>query len=122
MSSKEICAHLTHEPGSWLARAEPAQVSRVVPGKLFYVELPSQETFAFKPDHLAIREQDGSFRAYRGEPFEKIGLDVGKPVKVIGLHEQHYVVIDPHSAPLRGKAYRTVESLANFAKALIPGA
>ena len=61
-----------------------AKVSRIVPGRLVYVETVSpNETIALTPDRLSLEQTDGSFRRYRGESFKELGISVGKDVKVI---------------------------------------
>jgi len=59
-----------------------AVVSRVVPGKMLYVETKPSETCVFKLDQLEIRHADGSITPYRGEPLSEI-VNVGQQVFVL---------------------------------------
>ena len=62
---------------------ERGAISRVVPGRLVYVQTQPERTYAFKPDKVVIQELDGVFHKYRGEPFEDLGLTVGQTVFVL---------------------------------------
>ena len=71
------------------------RVSRVVPGRLFYVEASDADrTFAVKLNTLRIREPDGSFRRYRGEPFKTLGLRVGTSVVIDSSEDETTVVLE----------------------------
>jgi hypothetical protein len=70
-------------------------VSRVVPGRLFYVDAcDSDRVFAVKLNTLLIRNEDGSVRRYRGEPFRSLGLKVGTPVTVESAGDETQVLLD----------------------------
>jgi hypothetical protein len=74
------------------------RVSRVVSGRLFYVESgPSKETLAVTPDRLRIKRNDGSQARYRGEPFKSIGLEVGAPVTISASGAEKTIVVDDRS-------------------------
>jgi hypothetical protein len=59
-----------------------AVVQRVVPGKLVYVELSPEEVYAVRLNTILIRNGDGSYTHYRGEPLSDLGLDSGRRVVV----------------------------------------
>jgi hypothetical protein len=83
-------------------------VSRVVAGRLFYVETdPSKETLAVTPDRLWIKRNDGSLARYRGEPFKSIGLEVGASVTISESGAEKTIVVDNHSI-------RAVAGLGHF--------
>jgi hypothetical protein len=63
-------------------RDQVAVVQRVVPGKLVYVELAPEEVYAVRLDTILIRQGDGSYAHYRGEPLSELGLDSGRKVVV----------------------------------------
>ncbi len=67
-------------------------VARVVPGSLVYVDGFSREgMLAFTPDHLRFRQEDGSLRRYRGEPFSELGISAGTQV-TLGHSEGEAIV------------------------------
>lgn len=74
-------------------------VSRVVPGRLFYVDAGDRQVFAVKLNTLFIKERTGSVRRYRGEPFKDLGLRVGTPVTVESAGNETKVVLDLGEAP-----------------------
>jgi len=59
-----------------------AYVRRVVPGQLVYVETKPEETYAVKLNNIIIRQSDGSYVRYRGEPLSELGLNSGSKVVV----------------------------------------
>jgi hypothetical protein len=59
-----------------------AVVQRIVPGKLVYVELSPEEVYAVRLNTILIRNGDGSYAHYRGEPLADLGLDSGRRVVV----------------------------------------
>jgi hypothetical protein len=91
---------------------EIAAVSRVVPGKLVYVETKhndSERTYAVKLNQILVRKPDGSFCNYRGEPLSQIGVSVGREVVIMSDPDQPYVLI-AYKGP--GKASAILESAA----------
>jgi len=89
----------------------PGQIARVVPGQLGYVDVENVGTFSFKPNQLRIRKRDGSLQAYRGEPFDEIGLQEGRNVSVKRVHvagskgEAVVVTIDQPAFPTKGSHF-----------------
>lgn len=80
-----------------------ARISRVVPGRLVYVETTERnQTIALTPDRLRIEETDGSLRRYRGESFKELGLAVGTDVKVVFAKGAEGKVIVAHPKARRG--------------------
>ncbi len=75
------------------------QVARLVPGKLVYVAFsPKDAPRAFKLDSLLIKQSNGTFSSYAGEPFSQLGLTVGSSVEVVsvpGHPAQANLVFDP---------------------------
>ena len=61
---------------------QTALVRRVVPGQLVYVEMEPEEVYAVKLNSIVIRQPDGSYVRYRGEPLSELGLDSGSRVIV----------------------------------------
>jgi hypothetical protein len=59
-----------------------AFVRRVVPGQLVYVETKPEEVYAVKLNNILIRQSDGSYVRYRGEPLSELGLNSGRRVVV----------------------------------------
>lgn len=106
--------------GIQIANKEPGHVSRVVPGKLVYVDVPSQGTLTFKPNRVAILESNGELRPYRGEPFDLLGLSAGSSVNVVVRADQpQYVVVDPRTATPTTTIRSVGDSLVNLAKTFI---
>lgn len=63
----------------------PGTVSRVVAGRLVYVDIPaSHGTVAVTPEKIEVEQSDGSVRVYRGEPFDDLGIEVGAKVEARG--------------------------------------
>jgi hypothetical protein len=77
---------------------------------------PEQSSFAFKLDQLIIREPDGSFRPYRGEPLSDLGIKSGRLVNVGETEEdgEPTLVIEhePPSVKLSAKSIATTISTA----------
>ncbi|MBI1981219.1 MAG: hypothetical protein HYS63_06670 [Methylocystis sp.] len=73
-------------------------VSRVVAGKLVYVDVPSRHgTVAVTPEKIDVRQSDGSVKHYRGEPFSDLGIKVGAIVQndVSGSR----FIVEPSTSP-----------------------
>jgi len=74
------------------------RVERVVPGRLVYVEFaPGHEARVFKLNNLLIKQANGTFSNYAGEPLSQLGLTVGSSVEVVTARQPHQanVVFDP---------------------------
>ena len=80
------------QPGD-LTHGTRGTISRVVAGRLFYVEAAG-EVFAVKPNAVRIREKDGSLARYRGEPLRAVGVKQGAPVTVRSSGPVSTIVIE----------------------------
>ncbi len=99
-------------------RDQTALVRRVVPGKLVYVEVNPEEVYAVKLNNIVIRNSDGSYDHYRGEPLSTLGLDLGKAVTVWtdseGTAPRNLVVeVNPASRSILGS---TLSNVAEYFK------
>jgi hypothetical protein len=85
------------------------RVQRLVPGKLLYVEFKPNKAFPFKLDLLMIKQPDGTFCSYGGEPFSQLGLNVGSTVLVMATPERSAnVVFDPSNQPSKPGVFRSI--------------
>jgi len=69
-------------------KSQNCRVERVVPGRLLYVDAPSEtgsqsSTFAFPLDRVIVVESNGNAHPYRGEPLSDLGLKTGRKVRVV---------------------------------------
>ena len=105
-----------------LHKGEIAVVKRVVPGRLVYVakkDATDEDIFGFKLNQLTIREPDGSWRPYRGEPLSDLGIKIGRQVNVGEVEEDGeptlIIQVEPRVELTRGiaTAISTAAAVAN---------
>jgi hypothetical protein len=69
-------------------KGRSGQVRRVVPGRLFYIEVPlpnepgASESYAVKLDNVLVF-RSGDLSPYRGESFSELGIRQGAIVLVV---------------------------------------
>jgi len=98
---------LEQQTKEFTARAKgalEARVQRLVPGSLVYVETASDDhPFVFGLSNVVIRQIDGSYSRYCGEPFGQLGLAVGSSVLVVDAPgPDATLIIDPARASQTG--------------------
>lgn len=83
------------------------RVERLVTGRLVYVAFtPEDKPKAFKLNRLLIKQSNGTFSSYTGEPFSQLGLGVGSSVMAVRAPGgQANLVFDPSEKGSRASVF-----------------